>query len=314
MPDDYLPPDDEELTFIERLTRHDMRAAERLGDAEVRYLVDAYYIAQEDRKRSTGQVRALSQVTDAHPEEEPSIIVSWLAAQNNRIEDQIKRVLDAYTQNHSMGEWMRGVYGIGPVIAAGLLAHIYMGIWCQVCHGRDEADCKRRQKDKKRALAEHIFQPVESLPTVGHIWQFAGIAGEGQHKWERGKKRPFNAKLKTLQWKAGQSFMKFSNVPRCYYGAMYRERKGYEVQRNEARVHNKPEIERRLKEGIGKPGTEAHTYLMRGLLPPAAIDGRARRYAAKQFLADMHQEWYRQKFGKEPPLPYPIAILGHAHQ
>jgi hypothetical protein len=68
---------------------------------------------------------------------------------------------------------MRSIYGIGPVISAGLLAHIYMGDWCEICRGRSEADCETRQKDTKLKLPEHEFTPINACPTAGHIWQFA---------------------------------------------------------------------------------------------------------------------------------------------
>jgi hypothetical protein len=305
--------DDLDLEFTEQLTRADVAAASHLGDAEVRYLVDAYYIAQENRKRSAGQVRALAEVTPSHPRAEPNVIVNWLEKQNAKIEAQIKRVLDAYTQAHPMGDWMRSHVGVGPVISAGLLAHIYMGTWCADCHAHDEETCAARQADPKAKGPAHAWRPVDSCPTVGHIWQFAGIAGAGQLPWKKGEKRPHNADLKVLTWKLGQSFMKFHNHPGCYYGAVYAERKAYEIARNVPGGWNKPEVERRLREGIGRKGTEAHTYLIRGLLPPAAMDGRARRYAVKQFLAHMHGVWYERWSGRPAPLPYPIAHLGHAH-
>jgi hypothetical protein len=303
----------DELTFIERLTKRDMDAAKLLGEAEVRYLVDAYYIAQEDRKRTAAQVRALTTITEAHPHAEPSIIVNWLRSQNDTIEGQIKRVLDAYTQQHIMGPWMRDVFGIGPVLSAGLLAHIYMGLWCAVCHGHDEEDCQRRQNNPKLKLSEHTYQPVESLPTVGHIWAFAGIAGKDQKPWGKNQKRPYNAKLKVLQWKVGQSFMWFSYNGKCYYGQEYRRRKEYEIARNVPGGWNAAEVERRLNDKMRKPTEDAMKYLSQGILPPAAMDGRARRYATKKFLAHMHNVWFEKKFGRPAPLPYPIDILGHAH-
>src|SRR4051812_32811122 len=102
---------------IGRLSR-DLRVASRtLGDHEVRHLVDAFYIAQENRKRAIAQERTLS---EGH---EPATVIDWLATSQKTIEGQIKVALDLYTQSHTMGSWMRGVYGIGPVISAGLLAH-----------------------------------------------------------------------------------------------------------------------------------------------------------------------------------------------
>lgn len=253
---------------VARLTKDMKEAARYLSDDEARYLVDYYYIAQEDRKRSFNQDRALGEAN------EPSEVVSWLAAQSSTLEGQIKRALDAYTESHKMGSWMRGVVGIGPVIAAGFLAHI----------------------------------DIERAPTVGHIWRFAGL--DPTVKWEKGKKRPWNAKLKTLCWKAGQSFMKFSGREDCYYGRIYRERKAYEIERNDSGAN--AGLAEALVSKVGKT-TEAHKHLTVGKLPPGQIDARARRYAVKLFLSHLHGEWYRRHFGTEPPLPYPIAHLGHAH-
>ena len=57
---------------------------------------------------------------------------------------------------------------------------------------------------------------------------------------------------------------------------------------------------------------EIKTYKA-GKLPDGHIHSRCKRYAVKQFIADWWAEAYRDHFKKEPPLPYPIAILGHAH-
>lgn len=258
-----------ELDTVAKLARKDARhAAATLGDNEVRFLVDFYYLSQDDRKRANNQTAALGKAG------EPSLVTGWLAGQAQVIENQIKCVLDEYTKNHPMGGFMRSVHGIGPVISAGLLAHI----------------------------------DIEKAPTVGHIWRFAGL--DPSQKWEKGKIRPWNAKLKTLCWKAGQSFMKFHNDEKCYYGHLYRKRKDYEIDRND-----RGDNAALAAELLGKFGknTEAYKHLSEGHLPPGQIDARARRYAVKQFLADLHGEWYRRHYGQEPPMPYPIAIMGHAH-
>lgn len=257
------------LEAVQRMSRDIRAAAATMTDQEARFLVDAYYIMQEDRKRSSNQTRS------ADESGEPNMVLSWYAAQSATVEDQIKGALDKYTQGHRMGEWMRAVYGIGPVLSAGLLAHI----------------------DIRRA------------PTVGHIWRFAGL--DPTMVWEKGQRRPFNAKLKTLCWKIGQSFMKFHAREECYYGHLYVQRKAYEVERNERGVHAEYAAERAGK--VGK-STEAYKAYSGGKLPPGQIDARARRYAVKQFLSDLHGAWYRAEFGTEPPKPYPIAILGHAHE
>ena len=293
-----------DLEIVARMSRDIREAAETLGDDEARFLVDAYYIMQDDRKRAFAQGRALDGSA------EPNLVIGWLAAQSSTVENQIKSALDRYTNAHVMGSFMRSVYGIGPVISAGLLAHIYMGDWCSVCHGHDEEDCAKFQKDKKRKLPAHDWTPVESCPTAGHIFQFAGIAADGQKPWEKGVKRPFNAQLKTLCWKLGQSFLKFSNQDECIYGHHYREQKAKYIARNDTDQYRARAVER--AKHVGKT-TEAFKHYSIGKLPPGHIDAMARRWAVKRFLADLHIAWYWTVYSRLPPLPYPIAVLGHAH-
>ena len=50
-----------------------------------------------------------------------------------------------------------------------------------------------------------------------------------------------------------------------------------------------------------------------GKLPDGRLHLRAQRYAVKLFLAHWHEVAYRNRYDKAPPLPYPIAHLGHAH-
>lgn len=340
---------DLELNPIARLSRDLRRGAATLGDTEARFLVDAYYIMQENRKRAAGQERALT------ASDEPHEIITWLKAQNEVMESQIKAALDVYTQAHMMGEWMRQVYGIGPVISAGLLAHI----------------------------------KIERAPTVGHIWSYAGIAGpvtntelkraiyrvayrepvpqgviptltlekpyeatylypdgeehaffqvvveadeahpailasnpqvigvdrtwrafSGNRPWSKGEKRPWNAGFKTLCWKAGHSFMMFSNDERCFYGRLYRQRKEREINRNER--GDFAETAKIRAETVGK-ATDAYKAYSKGILPPAHIDAMARRYTVKIFLSHLHEEWYWRHHGKEAPAPFAIAQLKHAH-
>lgn len=287
---------------VSRLSKDIVASSKAINANEARFLVDYYYLCQEDRKRFNNQERALSDL------KESCLVISWLATQAETLESQIKRALDAYTEAHPIGEWLRSIVGVGPVIAAGLLAHI----------------------------------DIEKAETAGQIWRFAGL--DPTSKWEKGQKRPWNGALKTLCWKVGQSFMKFSNHPDCFYGAVYKERKDYEIQRNdnggnsEAAKSVLPSYSKATESykwlaGCYPAGTNGElvkmeaskrdSYLKKialepgqglNMLPPAQIDARARRYAVKLFLAHLHEVWYTKHFGKQPPKPYPIAILGHAHK
>lgn len=271
------PNEPKELTPVQRLSRDLAMAAATLSDAEVRFLVDAYYQMQDDRIRHDGQIRAMDKAPHPEDKKEPHIILDWLAEQSSTLEDQIRRALDKYSANHPDGVWLRSVVGIGPVIAAGLLAHI----------------------------------DILQAPTVGHIWRFAGL--DPTSKWEKGKKRPHNAELKVLCWKAGESFVKQQNRDGCIYGQFYRQRKEIEVRKNDAGDFAQQAADILVNRKIGKD-TDAYKAYVQGKLPPAHIHARARRYAVKLFLAHLHEHMYRRAFKSEPPLPYPIAHLDHVHK
>jgi hypothetical protein len=291
-----------ERTAVVRMSRDLVAAATTMTADEARFLVDAYYQMQEDRKRSANRMLSM--------QAEPHSVIAWLAEQSETLEGQIKRALDKYTDAHAVGEWLKSVYGVGPVIAAGLLANI----------------------DIKKAR------------TAGHIWSFAGL--DPSVKWEKGKKRPWNASLRTLCWKSGQSFMKFANREECFYGHLYQKRKVYEVVRND-RGGNVERAAAILKEKKFDKSTEAFKWLSgyyslrsmgqmleletekraaflaarrldtpdarSGMLPPAQIDAMARRWTVRIFLAHLQTVWWYIEHGELPPKPYAIEHLGHAH-
>jgi hypothetical protein len=256
---------------VARLSRDLVAAAKTLSDDEARFLVDAYYQMQDNRIRTAAQIRALTESGEPHD------VLHWLTAQDSVLEQQIKRALGSYAESKPVGQWALSVYGIGPVLSAGLLAHI----------------------------------DITRAPTVGHIWSFAGL--DPTKVWEKKTKRPWNASLKTLCWKIGQSFMKFSNQEECRYGHIYRERKQLELQRNEA-GHFAEQARGALTRKRYGEETGARKSYEAGKLPPAHLDARARRYAVKLFLAHWHEVAYVAHYGAKPPLPYPIAILWHAHK
>lgn len=254
--------------LVQRLKRDSRIAAATLSDDEARFLVDAYYMMQEDRKRAHNQVRSLEAA------KEPNAIIQWLANQSSLLENEIKKLLDLYTDGQPIGVWLKSNHGIGPVIAAGLIAHI----------------------------------DITKVNSAGSIWRFAGL--DPTLKWGKGEKRPWNASLKTLCWKAGQSFMKFYRAEECTYGHYYRRRKEYEEARND-RGENAARAALILTEKNFGKTTEAYKHLTSGKLPPAQVDGMARRAAVKLFLSHLFLVWYWMHHSRLPPSPYAIAVLGH---
>lgn len=282
---------------LERLSKDLRAAAGEMGRDEVRFLVDSYYQVQDFRKASANQERALSTGGEPHD------MVGFFAAQFDVLEAQLKRALDSFSSADAMGSWSREHVGIGPVIAAGLTAHI----------------------------------DITRAPTVGHIWRFAGL--DPTTRWAKGERRPWNADLKVLCWKIGESFARFSTREDCFYGQVYRQRKAYELERDAKVREIRPPIKGWndpvliVVDGSdhwfvgGNAAAAAETLKTRnirdkellatyrsGHLPAGRLDQRARRYATKLFLAHWHGEAYRRHYGTEPPLPYAISHLGHAHE
>jgi hypothetical protein len=257
-----------DIESVERLSRDLRTAAVTLSDREARFLVDSYYIMQEMRKRSDNQIRSMTTEEVVEPHE----ILNWLAVQSDVLERNLRSALDRYSDSKEIGRRMKNIFGIGPVISAGLIAHI----------------------------------DIKVCPSTGHIWRFAGL--DPTDKWGEGEKRPWNAGLKTLCWHIGQCFMKFHNNDKCYYGKIYEVRKEYEIKRNEN--GGNAQTARELLPRYKKP-TETRKHLLTGKLPPAQIDARSRRYATKIFLSHLHQVWYKLEFGKDAPQPFPITHLGH---
>jgi len=244
--------------------------AAKLGPKEVRFLVDTYYQLQERRKASANQERSLIE------SEEQNVLVGYFVGMDAYSEKKIKQMLQAYAEGKQDASWAMSIRGIGPVIAAGLAAHI----------------------------------DISRAPTVGHIWRFAGL--DPTLTWDKGQKRPWNAHLKTLCWKIGESFVKVKNHESDIYGKIYDMRKRLEEERNEAGLFADQAKSKLERYKIDKK-TEAYKAYSKGKLPPGHIHSRAKRYAVKLFLAHYHHVSYELYHGKPPPKPFVIEHLGHAH-
>lgn len=256
---------------IQRLSRDLRNAAKTMGPHQARYLVDHYYSIQEYRKAAANQVRSLGESS------EPVEILGWLFEQSDNLETYIKSALDVFAHNHPVGQWMLSVKGIGPVITAGLLAHI----------------------------------DIEKAPTVGHIWRFAGL--DSTVVWNKGERRPWNGKLKVLCWKIGDSFVKWSSGDKpSPYGIRYRAWKDEYVMRNERGDY--AELARTTLETRNfRADSDARAHYEAGKLPPGRLELRARRKATKLFLSHAHDFWYRNHYNAEPPVPYVLEHGGHTH-
>lgn len=302
------------VTPVHRLSRDMIKAMRQGGGgittSEARFLVDLYYSMQRMRIRINNQAKGLDRDAEkSQKDAEPHEALDWTLMQFDTLEQQVARILAVYSETHPMAWFFARTLGVGPILASGLLAHI----------------------------------DINRAPTVGHIWNFAGLNPD--IAWGKGQKRPWNTPLKTLCWKVGESFVKVANKPGAFYGQVYAARKALEWKKNMNGDYRTQCAAKLATHQIGKT-TDAYAWysgaidpekvqdaletgaqltvgalradpditLVVGceMLPPAHIHARAKRYAVKLFLSHLHECWYRQEVG-EPPRPFAIAQLGHAH-
>jgi hypothetical protein len=107
---------------VRRLSRDLREASKTLSVEEARFMVDAFYTIQDNRKRAHNQTTALNKAN------KPSLVLSYFEEQNQILENQLKISLDVFANNSPVGQWALEQVGIGPIISAGLLAFIDVGI------------------------------------------------------------------------------------------------------------------------------------------------------------------------------------------
>jgi hypothetical protein len=264
-----------ELTALAKLSKDVKTASATLTDTEARFLVDTYYQLQAGRIRSTNQIRAIDKAAGKDGAE-PHETISFFAKNYKTLESNIRACLAEYVEAKPIARWMMSIVGIGPVLAARLIANI---------------DIKR-------------------VETAGQIHAFAGL--DPTKKWMKGEKRPWNPRLKTLCWKIGQSFIKMSGRDDAVYGKVYLLRKQYETKKNE-NLEYRDQCKAILATKHFK-NKEMQQCYESGKLPPSHITQRAARYATKLFLSHLFTVWYELDRHEKPPKPYPIGIMNHAHE
>jgi hypothetical protein len=262
----------EHFGTVSKLSKDLKKAACMLSQRQARWLVSEYYRIQKMRIMSGNQNRAAEKASS------PSLCLSFMLDQHEVLERNVQKILGLWAEQWTVGRWLQSQMGIGPVISAGLLAHIDIRL------------CK----------------------TVGHIWRFAGL--DPTLVWKKGEKRPWNAELKCLAvFKAGECFVKTSGRDEGFYGKLYRQRKEREQSRN-ASGGNAESAKLILSSKNWGKETVARAKYESGELPDAQLHARARRYAVKIFLSHLHEVMYRDYFGEAPPAPYVFAKSNEDHR
>lgn len=315
---------------IARLNVELRQQARSMGAQQARYLVDAYYSMQEYRKSGANKMRAVEA-----GDTPPMPLLDWLTEQFATLEVRLRDLLGNFAEASPVGQWSLNQVGIGPIIAAGLLAHIDMSIATTPGHIYRFAGLDPSQEwlGKEKATARLAAYAVDEngLMTEEDLAQIATGVGLRLDKLVKRlvdregnpvpatkanvikalSLRPWNARMKVLCWKIGQSFVKTSGREDAFYGRLWAERKALEVQNNEAGLYAEQAARALTKAKYGRD-TDAYKCYSSGKLPPAHVQARSERWVVKLFLSHWWEVAYEVSYGQKAPEPYPIAILGHA--
>lgn len=317
-PLDLVPPTTvEEFDNTAFLLGRDLRkAAQTLTNREARYLVDAYYQAQDKRIMLKHQANA------AEEAQEPHSVIDWFHKSEQTVERSIKGALEVYVNSTPIGQWCLSIYGVGPIIAAGLLAHIDITRAPTVGHiwrfaGLDPT-AKWLGRDNAAKLVQEVMGSAR-IVTDAHMSEFIARGSFKEETLRRFAKtdddtitrisvtkalarQPWNAKLKRLCWIMGDVFVRLRGSEKDVYGKLYDARKAYELARNERREYAQLAATTLQERRIVDAKLLA-TY-RDGRLPLGRIEQRSRRYAVKLFLSHFHHVAYELHYKQPPPKPY----------
>lgn len=248
---------------------------ETLSISEIQYLVSLYYQIQHYRITTNAQKQASIKEGASHT------LIEFFNNEFKDIETQIKNTLNQYTDTDPVAWTLKQVVGIGPVIAAGLVANL------------------------------DITRP--DVKTAGSYWRYCGV-DPSVNKAKKGEKRKYNADMKVLTaFKLGESFCKVQNKETAFYGKIFKEWKEEYVRRNEA-GELACNAKRQLEEKNYSKTTDAYKAYIQGKLPPAHIHAMARRKPVMLLLSHMFDLQYMLHHHKKSPIPYIIAVGDHVHE
>jgi len=318
---------------IEKISKELKKSIAKGGKDEVRFLVTTYYSLQKMRKALQEQIRSCVQGKSMQP---ASLV--YFFDQCEKLENEAKKALNVYAKNHEIGRWAMSICGIGPVIAAGLIAVIDMNIAKTPGHIYSFAGINPGQTWFGKKKMETIMRDNGVSPTSGKkidfetamrlahtVRELGGIKEKTAIRKAKNEKgnitgktlyqglslRPWNPFLKNLCWKIGESFSKTRNREEDFYGHLLAQRQIEEKMKNEQGKYQE-QAEDILND---KPSHAQKKTYKEGKLPDGHIFSRAKRWAVKIFLSHWWEVAYEEHYGTEPPFqPYPIEHLGHAHK
>jgi len=262
----------------------------------LRNLVDIYYDFQGQRIQTQLRIGS-SERNNVLTKDELSIYgIQTIMDNAANFENDVEKLIVKQLKNHALyTQYLSKILGIGPLIAAGLIAYIddiekfkhVSSLWQYSGYGMNRycPKCKKptfvevEYETGKKAKKLH---PLENCPVCKKKTEPI------LQKRMTGYQSNWNDRLKVLAWKASTSFVK-QNVKNSKYRKLYEQ-----IKKEERRVHPKKVVNK------GKTSyNDGH------------INNRTIRKISKIFLAHLWQTWRRQQ-GLEATEPYAKQLLGHS--
>jgi hypothetical protein len=322
----------ERLLQFYSLSKQDKAVIVSLDTENIRSAVQAYYQIQSMRINIGGKIRAIQQEKSATGNQ--LTILQWLYNNELGIENELKKALDKWSSGNVVASWCRQILGIGPVIASGLVTYFDIDRANSVSHfysysglndnndpwlGREKASQMVRKYCREEKVTNDDLLALSQDPackrSMAKLVKYASDPDKpGTYSRSRLisnlAKPPYNADLKVLLWKLGESFVKQSNKPGSLYGRIYKERFLLESQKNESGEYAEQAAQYLSAKSYNKQ-TESYKAYSQGKLPKAQLYARAKRYALKIFVSHLFEEMYRVRYNAPGPNPYAIVYQEH---
>jgi hypothetical protein len=259
-------------------------------------LVDIYYDFQGQRIQTQLRIGASERQNSLTKEQLSLYGITTIFENAQNFEKDVEKLIVKQLKNHALyTQYLVEIQGIGPLIAAGLIAYIddiekfdhVSSLWQYSGYGMNRfcPNCKKPTsvivKYSTGTKAKKL-QPFESCP------QCDGDTIPILQKRTSGYQSNWNDKLKTLAWKASASFVKQA-ASKSKYRKLYDK-----IKKDERRKHPTKKI-------VGG----------KTMFNDGHINNRTMRKVSKIFLAHVWQTWRRQQ-GLPATEPYAKQLLGHS--
>jgi hypothetical protein len=262
----------------------------------MRTLIDIYYDFQGQRIQTQLRIGASERERSLTKEEQSIYGITTILENAHSFEKDAEKLITKQLKNHALyTQYLSKIVGIGPMIAAGLIAYVddiekfqhVSSLWQYSGYGANRfcPECKKptsvEVKYSTGTIAKKLH-PFNECPEC-HAETISIL-----QRRMSGYQSNWNDKLKTLAWKAGTSFVKQS-AAKSKYRKLYDQ-----IKKKERMIHPVKKV------------IKGKTFYNDG-----HIHNRAMRKVVKIFLAHVWQTWRRQE-GLEATEPYAKQLLGHS--